>query len=309
MAQLDKTFPTMDCSACILTPKMVEVSRNANINIMAYSEVEKIDGYVGNFTVTVRQKAHYVDQGKCTGCGTCAQYCPVVAANEFDVGMAVRKAIYIPFPQAVPGKYTIDMTKCIKCGICAQNNVCECGAINYDDKDKLVTLEVGTIIVTTGYDVNQCKVLKPLGYGKFENVINALEMERLLSSTGPNLGKPIRPSDAKARILLAGSNVSGVGIRAKVVSPIVVESVVYTQSNKPVNIKRNTPKRMYMFSIWISELSEKVMKNFMMLRRENMELNLCEDQSREVAENPDTSITVRSKTPYWVASSNSIWIC
>jgi heterodisulfide reductase subunit A len=198
MAQLDKTFPTMDCSACILTPKMVDVSRNPNINIMAYSEVEKIDGYVGNFQVTIRQRTHYVDQGKCTGCGTCAQHCPVSTGNEFDLGMAPRKAIYIPFPQAVPGKYTIDMDHCIKCGICARPDVCECGAINYNDKDRLVTLDVGTIIVSTGYDPIDPTHLMNLGYGKYENVVTGLEMERLLSSTGPVLGKPVRPSDAKA---------------------------------------------------------------------------------------------------------------
>jgi heterodisulfide reductase subunit A2 len=198
MAQLDKTFPTMDCSACILTPKMVDASRNPNITIMAYSEVEKIDGYVGNFNVTIRQKTHYVDQGKCTGCGTCVQNCPVTCGNEFDLGMAERKAIYIPFPQAVPGKYTIDMDHCIQCGICARPDVCECGAVNYKDTDKLVTLDVGTIIVTTGYDPIDPTYLKNYGYGKYENVIDGLQMERLLSSTGPVLGKPVRPSDAKA---------------------------------------------------------------------------------------------------------------
>jgi heterodisulfide reductase subunit A len=177
---------------------MVEASRNPKITVMAYSEVEKIDGYVGNFQVTVRQKTHYVDQGKCTGCGTCAQYCPVSVGNEFDLGMAERKAIYIPFPQAVPGKYTIDMNSCIKCGICARPDVCECGAINYNDKDRLVTLEVGTIIVSTGYDPINPTQLKNYGYGQYENVVDGLQFERLLSSTGPNLGKPVRPSDAKA---------------------------------------------------------------------------------------------------------------
>jgi heterodisulfide reductase subunit A len=197
MAQLDKTFPTMDCSTCILSPKMVDVSRNPNINIMAYSEIEKIDGYVGNFQVTVRQKAHYVDQGKCTGCGTCAQNCPVNTGNAFDLNMSHRTAIYIPFPQAIPGKYTIDMDHCIKCGICARNDICECGAINYNEKDKLVTLEVGTIIVSTGYDPIDAGKMLNYGYGKFENVVSGMEMERLLSSTGPVLGKPVRPSDAK----------------------------------------------------------------------------------------------------------------
>ena len=309
MAQLDKTFPTMDCSACILTPKMVRVSRNANINIMAYSEVEKIDGYVGNFTVTVRQKAHYVDQGKCTGCGNCPQYCPVVAANEFDVGMAVRKAIYIPFPQAVPGKYTIDMTKCIKCGICAQNNVCECGAINYDDKDKLVTLEVGTIIVTTGYDVIDAKVLKPLGYGKFENVINALEMERLLSSTGPNLGKPVRPSDAKAPhtvgwVQCVGSRDTREGCKPYCSRVCCLYAIKQARQYK----EKHPEADVYVFYMDIRAFGKGYEEFYDVAQRE-YGIKFVRGRVAEVAENPDTSITVRSKTPYWVASSNSIWIC
>lgn len=198
MAQLDKTFPTMDCSACILTPKMVEISQNPNIKLMTYSNVEKIDGYVGNFKVTIRQKPHYVDQEKCTGCGACEQYCPVTVGNEFDMGMNSRKAIYIPFPQAVPGKFTIDMDHCIQCGICARTDVCEPEAIRYNDEEEVVTVDVGTIIVTTGYDIIDPEYLKNYGYQKYDNVIDGLSMERLLSSTGPTLGKPVRPSDFKA---------------------------------------------------------------------------------------------------------------
>ena len=125
MAQLDKTFPTMDCSACILTPKMVDVGRKENIEIMTYSEVVDVSGYVGNFEVTIMKKPQYVDQEKCTACGSCAEYCPITCGNEFELGMGTRKAIYIPFPQAVPGEYTIDMEKCIKCGICAREDICE----------------------------------------------------------------------------------------------------------------------------------------------------------------------------------------
>ncbi len=197
MAQLDKTFPTMDCSSCILTPKMVEVSRNPNITILAYSTVESVEGYVGNFEVTVRQRTHYIDQEKCTGCGECALHCPVNIGNEFDLGMTPRHAVYIPFPQAVPGKYTIDMTNCIKCGICAQNTVCEPQAVRLESEDVLIKFEVGTVIVSTGYDVIDPVNLRNYGYGRYENVITGLEMERNLSSTGPNLGHPVRPSDGK----------------------------------------------------------------------------------------------------------------
>jgi len=197
MAQLDKTFPTMDCSSCILTPRMVDVARNENIELMTYSEVVKVDGYVGNFDVRIKKKPHYIDQEACTGCGGCVEVCPITCANEFELGMGTRKAAYIPFPQAVPGEYTIDMDKCIKCGICASPDVCEPDAIKYDDEPEYVDVKVGTIIVATGYDSYDPTPLEQYGYGRFPNVITGLQMERLLSSFGPMMGKPVRPSDLK----------------------------------------------------------------------------------------------------------------
>ncbi|MFW9938456.1 MAG: FAD-dependent oxidoreductase [Candidatus Thorarchaeota archaeon] len=195
MAQLDKTFPTMDCSACILTPKTAEVGRNERIHLYTYSEVESVDGYVGNFDVTIKKYPHYIDQDKCTGCGTCAEECLVECGNEFDLGMKSRKAAYIPFPQAVPGKYTIDMKHCIKCGICEE--VCPVGAVNYEDKIEKVKVKVGTVILATGYDPYDPTAIKQYGFGKYENVITAFQMERLLSSVGPTGGKVKRPSDMK----------------------------------------------------------------------------------------------------------------
>ncbi|MBD3350773.1 MAG: 4Fe-4S dicluster domain-containing protein [Candidatus Lokiarchaeota archaeon] len=203
MAQLDKTFPTMDCSACILTPKMVDVNQHPKIHLMAYSEVEDVEGYVGNFTVTVRKKSKYVDSEKCTSCGECIENCPVTAPNEFDLGLAKRKAVYIPFPQAVPGVPTIDMDSCIKCGICADKSVCEPEAIDYEMKDELVEIEVGTIIVATGYDPYDPTEMKEYAFEKYDNVITGMQMERLLSSYGPTLGKPVRPSDGTAPHTLA----------------------------------------------------------------------------------------------------------
>jgi len=197
MAQLDKTFPTMDCSACILTPRMVDIARNKNIELLTYSEVIDVSGYIGNFDVKILKKPHYVDQEKCTGCGVCIDYCPVTCGNEFDLGLASRKAIYIPFPQAVPGQYTIDMDKCIQCGICESPEVCEPEAIKFDDEPEIIEIKVGTIIVATGWDLYDPTELKQYGYGRYTNVITGLQMERLLSSFGPVLGRPVRPSDLK----------------------------------------------------------------------------------------------------------------
>ena len=195
MAQLDKTFPTMDCSSCITTPKMSEVARNPNIELMTYSEVVSLDGYVGNFQVRIEKYPHYIDQKTCTGCGHCIDICPVECANEFDLGMKPRKAIYLSFPQAVPGEYTIDMNHCIRCGICAE--ACPISAVRYDDKPEYVDIKVGTIILATGFEPYDARRMGQYGFGKHKNVINALQMERLLSSYGPTQGKVKRPSDLK----------------------------------------------------------------------------------------------------------------
>ena len=195
MAQLDKTFPTMDCSSCITTPKMSEVARNPNIELMTYSEVVSLDGYVGNFQARIERYPHYIDQDTCTGCGHCVDICPVECGNEFDLGMKPRKAIYIPFPQAVPGEYTIDMNHCIRCGICA--GACPTSSVRYNDKPEYVDIKVGTIIIATGYDPYDAKRMQQYGFGRYKNVINALQMERLLSSYGPTEGKVKRPSDLK----------------------------------------------------------------------------------------------------------------
>ncbi|MHA1681776.1 MAG: 4Fe-4S binding protein [Promethearchaeota archaeon] len=196
MAQLDKTFPTMDCSACIITPEMVTVGNHPNVHIVNNAEVTKVDGYVGNFIAEITKQPHYVDQETCTGCGGCSDVCPVITGNEFDEGMKDRKAIYIPFPQAVPNTYTIDMDHCIQCGLCKE--VCEPHSINFEDKPTKITEEFGTIIIATGYKTFDPTPYVPYGFGKFENVITGLQMERELSSFGPTVGKPVRPSDGKA---------------------------------------------------------------------------------------------------------------
>ena len=198
MAQLDKTFPTMDCSICVLGPKMMDVGRHPRIKLMTFSEVEKISGYVGNFKVQVRQKARYVDESLCNNCGRCAEVCPVVVPDAFQQGFASRKAAYIPFPQAVPSSYAIDMANClgnnpVTCDKCVE--VCEKECINLNMEDKVVEFPVGTIIVATGMDIYDPTALDEYGYARFENVITTPEFERLICGGGPTEGQLVRPSD------------------------------------------------------------------------------------------------------------------
>jgi len=192
MAQLDKTFPTLDCSACILTPKMTQVGSHPYIELMTYSEVVDVSGYVGNFKVKVRRKARYVDEDKCTGCGLCQTKCPYKVDSEFEAGLGKRKVIYTPFPQAVPNVPVIDKEHCVyfKTGKCqACQKFCEANAIDFEQVDKFVEIEVGNIILATGYDVFAPAPIYQYGYGQFDNVITALELERMVNASGPTDGK------------------------------------------------------------------------------------------------------------------------
>lgn len=198
MAQLDKTFPTLDCSSCILTPKMVDAAKHPKITLYTYSELEKVEGYIGNFHVTVRKRARSVDETLCTGCGLCQTKCPTKVPSEFDVGTGLRKAIYTPFPQAVPNKPVIDRENCTyyktgKCRVCER--VCEAKAIRFDQEDVLVEERVGAIVVATGFDLFDCSVYGEYGYGLYPDVIDALQFERLINASGPTEGKIKRPSD------------------------------------------------------------------------------------------------------------------
>ncbi len=200
MAQLSETFPTLDCSQCIMTPKMVEVSKSDNIRLLAYSEVKNIEGSVGQFKVTIERKPRYVQIEKCTACGNCSQKCPVKVKSELNEGLADRKAIYIPSPQSVPACYTIDAERCLKltkdkCGLCEK--VCEAGAVDYKMEPEIIEVEVGAIVVATGYDLYPVAEIGEYGYGKYPDVLHGLQFERLLSASGPTSGNVRRPSDGK----------------------------------------------------------------------------------------------------------------
>jgi len=215
MAQLDKTFPTMDCSICILAPKMSDVGRHPNIELLTNSDVIKVEGYIGNFKVTVHKKPRYVTK-ECTACGNCVDVCPVEVSNEFEVGLTWRKAIYTPFAQAVPAIYLIDENSCIglsenTCAKCKE--VCGPDAINFNDMPEEVELNVGTIIVATGMDVYDPVALTEYGYLQFPNTITSLEFERLINAGGPTGGRLVRPSDMQVPKSVAF--VQCVGSRAK----------------------------------------------------------------------------------------------
>ncbi len=200
MAQLDKTFPTLDCAMCIVSPKLVEASRHPNIDLILYSHVTSVSGTEGNFKLKLLKKARYVEEDKCTGCGLCVEKCPIKVPDEYNAGLSKRKAIYLAFPQAVPRVMTIDKERCLyltkeKCGVCKK--VCAAGAVNYEQKDREIELDVGSIILATGFtpfDPLLLKQYKPT----HPDVITSMQFERILSASGPTQGHVLRPSDGKA---------------------------------------------------------------------------------------------------------------
>ncbi len=205
MAHLDKTFPTLDCASCILTPKMAALPRYENIKLLTYHEVKGVEGTAGNFKVKVLRKPTYVDWSKCTGCGVCIRKCPKKVPDEYNMGLSMRKAIFIMFPQAVPRKAVIDAEFCLRlnpppeqlakakkplCGVCAM--VCPAKAINFDDKPEEFEIDAAAVIIATGAQLYDARNIPYYGYGQYENVYTNLEFERLLSSTGPTGGEIVR---------------------------------------------------------------------------------------------------------------------
>jgi heterodisulfide reductase subunit A len=208
MAMFDKTFPTLDCAACILTPKMVEVGQHPNIELMTYCQVKEVSGSPGNYKVRILKKARRVDLAKCIGCGVCSEKCPGQAPSEFDSGTTMRKAIYIPFPQAVPNKYLVDEENCLycqsgKCGVCVK--ICPAKCIDLDEQDQVVEIEVGNIVLATGFKTFDPKRAEQYGYGKFPNVVTSLEFERLVNASGPTGGNiKSRTKDKKGNWIFSG---------------------------------------------------------------------------------------------------------
>ncbi|MBE9503115.1 MAG: CoB--CoM heterodisulfide reductase iron-sulfur subunit A family protein, partial [Proteobacteria bacterium] len=200
MAQLSETFPTLDCSQCIMTPKMVEASLDPNIKILTYAEVEGLDGFIGNFRVRIRKKAKSVIEEDCTGCGICQEKCPKKIPNPFEMNSGMTKSIAVPFPQAVPNVPVIDRDSCIyydtgKCKVCQK--FCGPNCIDFDQKDEIITEDVGAIVVATGYDTMSLDKFGEYGYGKYKDVIDGLTFERMASASGPTGGEMQRPSDGK----------------------------------------------------------------------------------------------------------------
>ena len=214
MIQYPKVFPTLDCSQCILTPKMASVSQSRNIDLITYAEVEEVSGVPGDFKAKVRLNPRGVDVSKCIGCGACSRVCPTKVPAEHDQGLGIRKAAYIPFPQSVPSVYTIDFEHCVRCGACAK--VCPRQCIDLDDPGSSKELKVGAIVMATGFELYDLIGLVQYGYGRYPNVVTSLEMERILDVNGPTGSQLIVPKTGKqvktvTFVLCAGSRDTEVG--------------------------------------------------------------------------------------------------
>lgn len=250
MAQFDRTFPTLDCAACILTPKMVTVAQDKNITIYTYAEVEEVSGYVGNYTAKIRVRARSVDPDKCTGCGTCWQKCPSKISSEFEQHLGQRTAIYIPFPQAVPRVPVIDREHCIyfqrgKCKICQR--FCEAGAIDYEQEDQIIEQRFGAIIVATGFTLFDHSVYTEYAGGNHPNIITGLQFERMANSSGCSGGQIVRPSDGKKPKTVVFIQCVGSRDRAKGVEYCSRLCCMYTAKHALLFKEQNPDGEAYVF--------------------------------------------------------------
>ncbi|TFG15507.1 hydrogenase iron-sulfur subunit [Candidatus Thorarchaeota archaeon] len=284
MSQLDKTFPTLDCAMCIQGPWMVDCSRHPNIEILAYSEVTNVTGKKGNFTVEVLKHTRRVDPEKCTGCGDCQRVCPIEVPNEYDEGLKMRKASYIPFPQAVPNIATIDIENCIQCMTCAKS--CKAEAINFAIEDETVEINAGTIILATGYELLDPSSVPEYGFGRIPNVVSALEYERMVSASGPTEGVVMRPSDSKephriAFIQCVGSrDVNHCAYCSKICCTYATKEAIITKEHAPetqIDILYNDMRAF-----------GKGFEEFLVRGEEEYEVNYVKGLPSEVHEDPST---------------------
>jgi len=292
MGQLDKTFPTLDCSMCILAPKMVDVGKHDNIELMTYSEVREVDGYIGNFNVKVEKKPRYIVEEDCVGCGSCVEVCPIEMPNYFDEGIGMVKAAYIPFPQAVPLCATIDKDYCIDCLLCDQ--ICERGAVKHDQESEFVELEVGTIIVATGYDPYDPTEKLEYGYGAHTNVITAMEVERMINASGPTEGKVLKPSDNEKPKRVAF--IHCVGSRDEQIGKPYCSRVccMYSMKNAQLIKDKNPDAEVTLYYMDIRAFG-KGFEEFYKRSQEKYGIKFVRGRPAEVLENPDLTLTVRGE--------------
>lgn len=292
MGQLDKTFPTLDCSMCILAPKMVDCSKHENINLLTYSEVKEVDGYIGNFDVTVERKARYVIEDDCTGCGQCQEICPIEIPNYYDEGVGMVKAIYIPFPQAVPLVATIDKDYCIDCGLC--ETVCGPDAIDRNQEPEEIVLRVGTIIAATGYDPYDPTAKYEYGYGRYSNVITGLEIERLINASGPTAGHVVRPSDGVTPKRVAF--IHCVGSRDEQIGKAYCSRVccMYSMKNAQLCIDHEPDTEVTCYYMDIRSFG-KGYEEFYKNSQEKYGIEFLRGRPAEIIENEDLSLTIRAE--------------
>ncbi len=292
MSQLDKTFPTMDCSMCILAPKMVDTGKHDNIELLSYSEVKEVDGFIGNFKVKVEKKPRYVIEDLCTGCGSCSDVCPIEIPNYFDEGMGMVKACFISFPQAVPLVTTIDKDYCIECKLCDQ--ICERGAINHEQEPEEIELEVGTIIVATGFDPYNPTEKKEWAYESAENVITGLELERLINASGPTQGHVKKPSDGETPKSVAF--IQCVGSRDEQIDKPYCSRVccMYAMKNAQL-IKDHEPDTDITIYYMDIRAFGKGFEEFYKRSQEKYGIKFVRGRPATVLENPDDTLTIRAE--------------
>ena len=292
MGQLDKTFPTLDCSMCILAPKMVDTSKHENIELITYAEVKEVDGYIGNFTVKVEKKPRYVKEDDCTGCGQCQEVCPIEIPNYYDEGVGMVRAAYIPFPQAVPLCATIDKNYCIDCGLC--ETVCGPEAIDRNMEPEEIELHVGTIIAATGYDPYDPTEKYEYGYGRYTNVITAMEIERMINASGPTGGHVQKPSDGKEPKRVAF--IHCVGSRDEQIGKSYCSRVccMYSMKNAQLCIDHEPDTEVTCYYMDIRSFG-KGFEEFYKTSQEKYGIEFIRGRPAEIIENDDLTLTVRAE--------------